>query len=120
VQPGAALEAGVFVRGTVAGSTRYDAIILPDGRLQLRRLDAGTPTVLAELAGAVPSRSAFTRLTLLATGSGPVALTASLDGVPRLSASDASALAVGGPGNAGLWTYTAGIHFDDFAVRAAP
>jgi hypothetical protein len=120
VQPGSALEAGVFVRGAASTSDRYDAIVLPDGRLQLRRLNAGKPALLGELAGAVTSRTAFTLVTLSATGSGPVALTVSLEGVPRLSATDTSASAITGPGNGGLWTYTAGVRFDDFAVRTVP
>jgi hypothetical protein len=120
VRPGDALEAGLFLRGSHAGSDRYDAILLRDGRLQIRRLLAGRPTVLAEVASGVADRTAFTLLALQATGAGPVQLVASVNGAPRLSATDASSAALPAAGHGGLWTYSAGVRFDDFAVRTAP
>ncbi len=116
VREGPGLEAGVFLRGTVAGSDRYDLILRDDGELLLRRLDAGHPTVLASAPSGV-DRWSFVQLELEATGAGPVSLVAWVDGVPRLAATDASASAHGAAGLAGLWTYTAGVRFDDFTVR---
>lgn len=116
VRQGPGREAGVFLRGAVAGSDRYDLIVRDDGQLLLRRLDAGRPTVLAAAPSGV-DRWSFVRLALEATGAGPVSLFAWVDGVPRLAATDASASAHGGAGLAGLWTYTEGVRFDDFVVR---
>jgi hypothetical protein len=118
VAPGAAREAGVFLRGSAATSDRYDAVVLDDGRLQLRRLDAGRPTVLAEAPSGIADRTALTLLTLDASGAGPVTLTASVAGGATVTATDASASAKAAPGQAGLWTYTAGVRFDDFQLLA--
>jgi hypothetical protein len=116
VRQGPGREAGVFLRGAVATSDRYDLILRDDGQLLLRRLDGGTPTVLGSAPAGV-DRWSFVRLALEATGAGPVSLVASVNGVPRLAVTDASAGAHGGAGLAGLWTYTAGVRFDDFSVR---
>jgi hypothetical protein len=120
VQPGAAMEAGVFLRGAAATSDRYDLIVLRDGRLQLRRLVAGKPTVLAEVASGIADRTSFVTVALSASGAGPVVLTGALGGVAVLTATDPGAGALGGAGAAGLWTYTAGVRFDEFEVRAGP
>ncbi len=119
VLPGSALEAGVFVRGEHATSDRYDAILIPGGQVQLRRLNAGSPTVLAQgPSGATPG--AFARVAVSASGAGPVTVVAEIDGVERLRAVDSSAAAVTVAGHAGLWTYNAGVRFDDFVLRSIP
>jgi len=120
VRAGSGREAGVFLRGEHATSDRYDAVMRDDGRLQLRRLDAGRPTVLADAALPAGARDRFVRLRLEARGAGPVSLSVSLDGAPALAASDPGAGALGGPGHAGLWTYSAGVRFDDFSISTAP
>ena len=116
MRAGPGREAGVFLRGAVDTSNRYD--LHPQGR---RTAPAAAPrrrapTVLASAPASV-DRWAFARLTLVATSGGPVSLTALVDGVPRLAATDASASAHGGAGLAGLWTYTADVRFDGFVLR---
>src|SRR5206468_10121870 len=58
----------------------------------------------------------WSTIALSASGSGPVQLVASVNGVQKLSVTDSSASAITGPGTAGLWTSVAGIWFDDFQV----
>lgn len=48
------------------------------------------------------------------------ALAVELDGVERLRVTDASAAAIGAAGYAGLWTYSAGVSFDDLVLRSLP
>ncbi|WP_224247074.1 hypothetical protein [Hyalangium gracile] len=108
-------EAGVFLRAQ--GSARYTLVSRSNGRIQIRREVGSRVTVLGEASSGLSSAHGPMTLTLSARGSGPVELTASVDGQVRLTVVDASNSALGGPGLAGLETPIAGVWFDDFQVR---
>jgi len=72
--------------------------------------------VLAQAASGVADLGSWTTIALRATGSGPVQLVASVNGVVKLTVSDAAASAIVAPGTAGVSTNIAGIPFDDFVV----
>ncbi|HUJ24394.1 MAG TPA: hypothetical protein VLW85_00135 [Myxococcales bacterium] len=98
-----------------ASNDRYDVALLANGHVEIRRHNGSTTAVLGDVATGV-AVSAFQTIALQAIGANPVQLTASLNGAPRLSASDSSASAIVGAGTAGLSTNLAGIGFDDFSV----
>ena len=108
-------EAGVVLRAQ--GSARYTLVSLANGRIQVRRESAGRVTVLGEARSGLSSSMEPMTLTLSARGSGPVELTASVDGQVRLSVVDSSNSALRESGLAGLITPIAGVWFDDFVVR---
>ncbi len=99
-----------------ASNDRYDLALLPDGRLQIRRTVLDSTVVLAQAASGVADLGSWTTIALRATGSGPVQLVASVNGVVKLTVSDAAASAIVAPGTAGMSTNIAGIPFDDFVV----
>jgi hypothetical protein len=109
-------EASVVLRAE--GETRYALTLLANGRIQLRRYREGLVTMLGEAPSGQVSPSDAATLMLSARGSGPVELTASVNGQVRLSVTDMSSAAIGGAGLAGLATPIAGVWFDDFLVRA--
>jgi len=108
-------EAGVVLRAQ--GSARYTLVTREDRRIQIRREEGGRVTVLGEARSGLSSAQEPLTLTLSARGSGPVELTASVDGQVRLSVVDSSSSALREPGLAGLITPIAGVWFDDFGVR---
>jgi hypothetical protein len=108
-------EAGIAVRAQ--GSARYTLVSMDNGRIQVRREASGRVTVLGEARSGLSSAQEPMTLTLSARGSGPVELTASVDGQVRLSVVDTSSSAIRQPGLAGLITPIAGVWFDDFQVR---
>lgn len=108
-------EAGVALRAQ--GSARYTLVSMANGRIQVRREASGRVTVLGETRSGLSSAQEPMTLTLSARGSGPVELTASVDGQVRLSVVDSSNSAIREPGLAGLITPIAGVWFDDFQVR---
>jgi hypothetical protein len=109
-------EASVVLRAE--GTARYALTLLADGRIQIRRYRHGRVTVLGEAPSGQDSPWDATTLTLSARGSGPVELTAWVDGEVRLSLTDMGPAALGEEGYAGLATPIAGVWFDDFQVRA--
>ncbi|HEX5747619.1 MAG TPA: hypothetical protein VFZ09_15335 [Archangium sp.] len=109
-------EAGLVVRAE--GDARYALVLLPRGRIQLRRYRGGGFTVLGEAASGQASPRDAATLSLSVWGAGPVRLSASVDGQVRLSVTDADPAALTGEGDAGLATPIAGVWFDDFLVRA--
>ena len=107
-------ELGVFVRAqTSAADDRYDLVRISSGDVQLRRARSGVVTVLAQGPSGAGGLDEPATLTLSATGTSPVALTASVNGVVRLTASDGSAAALGDAGMAGLLSGSAGVVFDN-------
>ncbi len=109
-------HAGLVLRAD--GEARYALLFLANGRLQVRRYGAGGFTVLAETPERVASGREAVTLGFSARGTGPVELTAEVDGQVRLSVVDSGGEALGGPGLAGVETPVAGVWFDDFQVRA--
>jgi hypothetical protein len=105
-------EVGLVLRQTAAGD-RYELVLRSGVTLQLRRVRGGVTTVLAEgPSGAGPANGSV-RLELAASGTAALSLTARVDGVTRLSSSDAAPL---GAGVAGLVSSSAGVPFDQFVV----
>jgi hypothetical protein len=108
-------EAAVVLRAQ--GNARYALVLLSGGRIQLRRYRDGHFSVLGEGTSGKPDPWEPVTLTLSARGSGPVDLTASVDGQVRLSVRDADPAAIGSAGLAGIATPIAGVWFDVFSVR---
>jgi hypothetical protein len=102
-----------------SGGDRYDVALFGTGRLQIRRWRAGVATVLGDVASGIAELRNWSTISLSATGSSPVQLVASVNGVPRLSAADSSGSAITDAGTAGISTNLAGIWFDAFAVTGA-
>jgi len=109
-------EAGVVLRAQ--GDARYALVLLPDGRIQIRRYRDGSYTVLGEAPGGQASPEDAATLSLSAWGSGPVRLSASVNGQSLLTVTDSDPAAITGEGLAGLATPIAGVWFDDFQVHA--
>ncbi|WP_375766725.1 hypothetical protein NR798_34275 [Archangium gephyra] len=109
-------EAGVVLRAE--GDARYALVLLPQGRIQLRRYRGGSFTVLGEAPSGQASSWDAVTLSLSASGAGPVRLSASVDGQVRLTVTDDDPAALTGEGLAGFATPIAGVWFDDFLVRA--
>ncbi|WP_239013943.1 hypothetical protein [Archangium violaceum] len=93
-------------------------MLLPEGRIQLRRYRGGSFTVLGEASSGQASPWDAATLSLSVWGSEPVRLSSTVDGEVRLSVTDADPAALTGEGLAGLITPIAGVWFDDFQVRA--
>lgn len=98
---------------------RYDAALLADGHLQIRRWRAGASTVLGDVPSGIAELGWWSKISLESTGTGPVQLVAAVNGVPKLSVTDASTSAIGTAGTAGMSTSLAGIWFADFLVTGA-
>src|SRR5438105_5247289 len=103
------------LRQTAAGD-RYDVALLANGRLQIRRHNGGTVTVLADVLSGIADLGNWSTIALSATGGGPVQLVAFVNGAARVSAMDTSSAAITAPGTAGMWTDLSGVLFDDFIV----
>lgn len=109
--------AALYVRAAPeAAWDRYDLLLVPDGKLQLRRYRGTSVTVLAEGPSGIANLDDAARLSLTANGAGPVTLTAAVNGITRLVTTDSSSQALTGPGQAGIWTTRAGVVFDDVSV----
>jgi len=74
-------------------------------------------TVLSSVASGIANLGAWHAFTFGVSGSSPVTLTAAVDGVPKLTASDSSSSAYAGSGGAGIAATVSGILFDDFTLR---
>ncbi|GAC1343929.1 MAG: hypothetical protein NVSMB23_18280 [Myxococcales bacterium] len=110
-------ETAISLRAVTPGD-RYDAVLLANRHVRIRRVRAGIPTTLGEAPSGLLALNEWATLSLEAHGAGPVVLTASVNGVPRLAASDAAATAIEGAGSAGLWTTNAGVAFGAFRLVA--
>ncbi|HET9451322.1 MAG TPA: hypothetical protein VFO83_10590, partial [Aggregicoccus sp.] len=114
-------ETGLALRAQ--GRARYAVVLRGNGQLELRRYSSTTAfTLLAAGPSGLADPTEPLTLALSARGSGPVALSVAVNGVVRLSTTDASSAALRSPGLAGLATTSAGVWFDGLRVRtlAAP
>src|SRR5437762_2615509 len=103
-----------------SSNDRYDVALLANGNLQIRRHNGATVTVLGEAPSGIPDLGWWATIALSATGSNPVNLVASVDGVTKLVVNDSSPSAIRVAGTAGIWTNLAGIWFGKFTVTGAP
>lgn len=112
-------EVGLAVRASNTGAyDRYDLIVTGSNTLRLRRWRNGSATVLAEAPSGIRDVSDWSTLSLSATGTGPVTLTASVNGSVKLTFTDSASNAITAAGRAGMWTKNAGVVFDDFRIFA--
>ena len=110
---------GVYLRApTPTSGDRYDFVLVSSGHVQLRRVRSGAVTVLGDVASGVSAFDEPTTLSLSATGTAPVALVGKVNGVTKLTVSDASSAAITAQGYAGLWSSNAGVPFDDFELSS--
>src|SRR5207245_3546812 len=103
-----------------SSNDRYDVALLANGNLQIRRHNGATVTVLGEAPSGIPDLGWWATIALSATGSNPVSLVASVDGVTKVVVNDSSPAAIRGAGTAGIWTNLAGIWFGKCTVTGAP
>jgi len=106
-----------------SGSDRYALALTATGKLEARRYRAGVTKVLGSMDSGIPDLTEWHSFSFAAQGSGPVLLTAWVDGVPKLSATDSSTSALTATGAAGIAATMSGILFDDFTLTgtgAAP
>src|SRR3954468_2076376 len=82
---------------------RYDVALLANGHVQIRRTVGGVTAVLGDVASGADVNNWVT-VALQVTGSSPVQLVASINGVTKLAVSDASASAIIAAGTAGMST----------------
>ena len=101
----------------VNGNDRYALVLRPDGNLEIRRYRGGTTTALATGPSQIANLSEYARLAFGVSGTAPVTLTASVNGVPRLTVTDATASALTAAGGAGIAAGISGIGFDDFTLN---
>jgi hypothetical protein len=111
-------QGGIFLRApTPTSSDRYDFVLLANGHVRIRRVRAGTTTVLGDVAGGAGDlTSTFVTLSLKASGGSTVTLVGSVNGTTRLTVNDSGSSALTAAGYAGLWTTLAGVDFDDFSL----
>jgi len=111
-------EAALVLRAQGARQAdHYDVALLGSGVVQVRRVAGGTVTVLGQAAAGVPPWD-WATLRLTAVGSGPVTLTASINGVVKVSVVDTAPGALGQAGYAGMWTTRAGVAYGRFRITA--
>src|SRR5439155_9957307 len=103
-----------------SSNDRYDVALRANGNLQIRRHNGATVTVLGEATSGIADLGWWSTIGLSATGSNPVNLVASVDGVTKVVVNDSSPSAIRVPGTAGIWTDLAGIWFGKFTVTGAP
>src|SRR5439155_2828283 len=77
-----------------SSNDRYDVALLANGNLQIRRHNGATVTVLGEAPSGVADLGRWATIALSATGSNPVSLVASVDGVTKVVVNDSSASAI--------------------------
>lgn len=111
-------EAALVLRAQGARpADHYDVALLGSGVVQIRRVAGEVVTVLGQAAAGVPPWD-WATLRLTAVGSGPVTLTASIDGMVKVSVVDTSPGALGQAGYAGMSTTHAGVGFDRFRITS--
>ena len=108
-------EVALSLRAATARD-RYDLVLLGSGVLRIRRVRAGVATTLAEGPSGIASLSDWATLSLQATGAAAVQLVASVNGIAKVTATDASASRLPSSGSAGLWTLNAGVAFASFQL----
>ncbi|HTO99598.1 MAG TPA: hypothetical protein VMK66_21260, partial [Myxococcales bacterium] len=103
----------------VSGNDRYALALTAGGKLEIRRYRAGAATVLGSVASGIPDLGEWHSFAFAVQGNGTVTLTASVDGVAKISATDSSASALTFAGASGIAATVAGILFDDFTLTGA-
>lgn len=111
-------EIGVSLRASINGD-RYDAILLGNGSLRIRRVRGGAMTTLGEVPGGAGPLDQWITVSLQAVGGNPVQLVAAVNGADRLSVTDGSTNAITSAGRAGLWTTRQGVMFQAFKLWSA-
>jgi hypothetical protein len=101
----------------VSGANRYALALMASGTLQIRRYAGTSVTVLGSVASGIAQLGAWHAFAFRVSGTSPVTLTAEVDGVPKVSATDTSASAYTSSGGAGIAATAAGILFDDFTLK---
>jgi hypothetical protein len=102
-----------------SGGDRYALALTAGGRLELRRYRAGVTTVLGSAPSGIADLKGWHAFSFTAQGSASVTLTAWVGGVPKISATDASASALSTAGAAGIAATASGILFDDFMLTGS-
>src|SRR5204863_4571180 len=92
----------VMLELRVSGEDRYALVLTASGRLELRRYRSGVKTLLGSSSNSIPDLKSWHAFSFTAQGTVPVTLTAWVDGVPRISATDASTSALTAAGAAGI------------------
>src|SRR5439155_7301352 len=98
-----------------SGTDRYALALTASGKLEIRRYRSGGLTVLASGASGIADLSVFHSFGLSAQGTVLVTLDATVDGVPKLSATDTSSAALTAAGAAAIAPTFAGIDLDGIA-----
>src|SRR5205085_8429787 len=99
-----------------SSNDRYDVALLANGTLQVRRHNGTTVTVLGQAPSGIADLGWWATIGLSVTGSNPVKLVGSANGVAKVIVNDSSASAITAAGAAGMWTDLAGIWFRDFTL----
>ena len=102
----------------VNGGNRYALALTAAGMIELRRYAGTTRTVLGSAASGVADLTDWASFSFVVQGAFPVTLTAYVNGVAKLSATDSTASAYTGSGSAGIAATISGILFDDFSLSA--
>src|SRR5438045_1892236 len=102
-----------------SSNDRYDVALLANGTLQVRRHNGATVTVLGQAPSGIADLGWWATIGLSVTGSNPVKLVGSANGIAKVIVNDSSASAVTAAGTAGMWTDLAGIWFRDFTVSGS-
>jgi len=100
--------------------TRYALALRSDLWVEIRRYSGGTVTVLGSAPSGIGPNNEWNRFAFAVQGAGPVALTAFVNGIQKLSVADSSSSALTGSGSAGMAASMSGIFFDEFKLSALP
>jgi hypothetical protein len=100
--------------------TRYALALRSDLWVEIRRYSGGTVTVLGSAPSGIGPNNEWNRFAFAVQGAGPVALTAFVNGIQKLSVADSSSSALTGSGSAGMAASMSGIFFDEFKLSAPP
>jgi hypothetical protein len=101
-----------------SGANRYALALTAAGRLEIRRYNGATKTVLGSVASGISDLTVMHAFTFAVQGAGPVTLTGFVDGASKLTATEAGA-ALTAAGAAGIAASVSGIHFDDFTLTGS-
>ncbi len=103
----------------VSGNDRYALALTAGGALEIRRYRAGVETVLGSVGSGIADLTEWHSFAFAVQGSSALTLTASVDGVPKISATDSSASALTFAGASGIAATVSGILFDDFTLTGS-
>src|SRR5205823_4576486 len=100
-----------------AGADRYALALTAGGILELRRYRGGVKTVLGSVGSGIPDLREWHAFSFAVQGSSPVTVTAWVDGVPKVTATDSTSSALTAAGAAGIAATMSGILFDDYSLH---